>query len=391
MTSVQLFDTSQQIYWGVLLAFYLFYKGLSAGAFLLSSLGTVFGIEKFRKLAKVGAISALVFLGFAPLHLLFELQQPGRFLSLFYRVNVTSPISWGVYLLLLYAVALLIYAWYLFRQDMVQGLDKGGFKAGFYKFFLFGKQDLTHAAKEHDQRQIKFFGTVGVILALAVDLYTGFLLGVVQARAFWNTPLMPILLFASALVSGAAFLIIIFALVDKLKFGKLSDDSKSVISDLANLLKWFIVAEGALLIIYFMVLARSSEVGYAAGYFFLNNDAWSFLGLENGLGLLLPFLLLLGRKLRQNLSLVTVASNFIIIGTLTMRINLVIGGQKIPLTGNRLLEYTASGRDIGIIIGLGVAIIAVLAFLYAVLPMNRPGAEEKNSTKRTSSSKGVAM
>lgn len=388
MSTVHFFNTPHEIYWGLLIALYFYYTGMSAGSFILTSLGTVFGIEKYKKVSKVGVIMAIVLLGFAPLHLLFDLAQPGRFMNLFLHVNPTSAMSWGVYLLILYPVDLLIYAWFMFRQDMVNGISKGGFKASFYNFLLFGKKEMSQAAKENDLRKQKIFGTFGVPLALLVHGYTGFILGNVQARAIWHTPLMPIIFLMSAMVSGTGLFIIVLMLVEKFKFGKLGDDIKALISDIANLMKWFILVDGTLMVIYFIVLWYSNESGYAAGYFLLHNDGWSFLGLENILGMLVPFLLMLSKKARQNMSLVVLSSILTIIGVLAMRINLVVGGQKLPLTGSKILEYVASGRDITIIVGIAVAAAVVLMFLYSVLPMNRPGAQEKESIPV---SKGVAQ
>lgn len=388
MSTVHFFNTPHEIYWGLLIALYFYYTGMSAGSFILTSLGTVFGIEKYKKVSKVGVIMAIVLLGFAPLHLLFDLAQPGRFMNLFLHVNPTSAMSWGVYLLILYPVDLLIYAWFMFRQDMVKGLSKGGFKASFYNLVLFGKKDMTQGALENDKKKQKIFGTLGVPLALLVHGYTGFILGNVQARAIWHTPLMPIIFLMSAMVSGTGLFIIVLMLVEKFKFGKLGDDIKALISDIANLMKWFILVDGTLMVIYFIVLWYSSESGYAAGYFLLHNEGWSFLGLENILGMLVPFLLMLSKKARQNMSLVVLSSILTIIGVLAMRINLVVGGQKLPLTGSKILEYVASGRDITIIVGIAVAAAVVLTFLYSILPMNRPGAQEKESIPV---SKGVAQ
>ena len=388
MTTVHFFQVNHEIYWGLLIALYFFYTGLSAGSFILTSLGTVFGIEKYKKVAKVGVLMAIVLLAFAPLHLLFDLSQPGRALNLFLHVSGTSAMSWGVYLLILYPVCLLIYAWFMFRQDFVKGSEGTGFKSGLYRFLLFGKTDMSPAAQENDLKKAKFFGTIGVPLALAVHGYTGFILGNVQARAIWHTPMMPIIFLMSAMVSGTGLFILVLLLVEKFKFGKLRDDIKSLIADIANLMKWFIVVDGALMVIYFIVLWYSSETGYAAAYFLLHQDFWSFIGLENGLGMLVPLLILLSRKARQSIPMVVVASVLTIIGVLAMRINLVIGGQKLPLTGSKIVEYVASGRDIGIVIGIAVGTAVVLTFLYAILPMNRPGAEEKVSIPTT---KGVAQ
>ena len=359
MTTVNFFDTNHEIYWGLLIALYFYYTGMSAGSFILTSLGTVFGIEKYKKVAKVGVLMAIVLLAFAPLHLLFDLEQPGRFLNLFLYVNGTSAMSWGVYLLILYPLDLIIYAWYLFRPDMAK-----------YK-------NMSAAEMEKGKKRAKFFGTLGVPLALLVHGYTGFILGNVQARAIWHTPLMPIIFLMSAMVSGTGLFIIVLLLFEKFKNGRISTDIKSLIADIANLMKWFIIVDGALMIIYFIVLWYSGETGYAAGYFLLHNEAGSFLGLENGLGMLLPLLIVLFKKARQSIPAVVIASILTIIGVLAMRINLVISGQKLPLTGSHIIEYSASGRDIGIIIGIAIAAIIVLAVLYKVLPMNRPEAKEQ--------------
>lgn len=388
MSTVHFFDTQHQIYWGLLIALYFYYTGMSAGSFILTSLGTVFGIEKYKKVSKVGVIMAIVLLAFAPLHLLFDLAQPGRFLNLFIHVNPTSAMSWGVYLLILYPIDLIIYAWYMFRQDMVNGLSKGGFKASFYSFLLLGKKDMTQAAKDNDLKKQKIFGTLGVPLALLVHGYTGFILGNVQARAIWHTPLMPIIFLMSAMVSGTGLFIIVLMLVEKFKFGRVGDDIKALISDIANLMKWFILVDGSLMVIYFIVLWYSNESGYASAYFLLHNDGWSFLGLENILGMLVPFLIMFTKKARQNMSLVVLSSILTIIGVLAMRINLVIGGQKLPLTGSKIIEYVASGRDIAVILGIAATAVIVLSFFYSVLPMNRPGAQEKESIPV---SKGVAQ
>jgi len=387
MTTVHFFDTPHQIYWGILIALYFYYTGMSAGSFILTSLGTVFGIEKYKRVAKIGVLMAIVLLAFAPIHLLVDLEQPGRFLNLFIHVNGTSAMSWGVYLLVLYPLDLLIYAWFLFRQDLVNGLAQGGFKSKLYNFLLFGKKDMSPAAKANDAKKAKLFGTLGVPLALLVHGYTGFILGNVQARAIWHTPLMPIIFLMSAMVSGTGLFIIVLLLFEKFKYGEVSQDTRSLVADIANLMKWFIVVDGALMIIYFIVLWYSGESGYAAAYFMLHNEAGSFLGVENGLGMLVPLLILLAPKARRNMPVVVLASLLTIIGVLAMRINLVIGGQKLPLTGSHIVEYAVSGRDIFVGLAIAVAGVVVLSFLYAVLPMNRSGSQ---ITASMSTSKEVA-
>lgn len=394
MTTVNFFSINREIYWGLFIALYFFYTGMSAGSFILTSLGGVFGIEKYKKIAKTGVILAIVLLAFAPLHLIIHLAQPGRFLTLLYRINLTSPMSWGVYLLLLYPLVLVIYAWFLFRQDMVRGLDKGGFKASVYRFLLFGKTDMSEAAKEHDRKKQKLFGTVGVPLALMVHGYTGFILGVVEARAIWYTPLMPFIFLMSAMVSGTGLFALVLLLVEKFKFGKIHEDIKSLIADIANLMKWFIFADAILMIVYFITLWYSGETSYAAAYYFLYKETGSFLGIEIGVGLLLPFIIVFSKKGRQSITAVVIASIMTIIGVLFMRINFVVGGQRIPLTNGQIPQFAVPGWEVGAIVAIAAAAVAVLVFIYSIMPMNRPGVEEKTAKTTSisnSNAKGVAQ
>ena len=45
---------------------------------------------------------------------------------------------------------------------------------------------------------------LGIILSICVGIYTGILLGVVNARPFWNSPILPLVFLISALKTGTA-------------------------------------------------------------------------------------------------------------------------------------------------------------------------------------------
>ncbi|NMA70079.1 MAG: polysulfide reductase NrfD, partial [Desulfitobacterium sp.] len=188
---------------GYLIAIYFFYTGLSAGSFVLSSLGTVFGMEKYKPIAKAGVVMAIALLVIAPLHLIADLEQPGRFYTLLFRLNPHSAISYGVFLLTLYPLTCIIYLWFMMRKDFALGAQKlTGFRQSLYSFLTFGKKDLSEKALANDAKWIKRFGTLGVPLALLVHGYTGFILANIQARALWHTGLMPLIFLMSAMVSG---------------------------------------------------------------------------------------------------------------------------------------------------------------------------------------------
>ncbi len=85
--------------WSLAIPQYFFMTGVSAAAFLVSSLTYAFGDRRFRPIAGLSLIVALTVLLAAPLNLIADLGQTGRFYELMFATHATAPMSWGVYLL----------------------------------------------------------------------------------------------------------------------------------------------------------------------------------------------------------------------------------------------------------------------------------------------------
>lgn len=336
MRMVHFFTTETTMYWGLLVALYFYYTGLSAGVMLISSLGTVFRIDALKKAAKVGAVISLSLLVIAPIHLILDLEKPSRFFTLLGHFQVTSAMSWGAYILILYGVALVLYTYNLFTGN---------------------------------QKNTVSFGVAAFVLALSVEGYTGFLMGNIQSHALWNTPLMPVIFLFSALVSGTGLFIIVYSIYEKF-MGDIDEKGNSPIAFLRNWLKWFILVDGALMVIYFIVLWYGHTDQYAAAYLLLHQESFSFLWLENIMGLLLPFLLLLYRPLAERKAATISASVLVVLGVFLMRYNLVVDGQKLPLAGNTLLQYHASSTEVTSALILALIGMAAMVILLKVLPVN---------------------
>jgi len=86
---------------------------------------------------------APILLLLAPIMLIIDLEQPPRFWHLFLYLNLKSPITYGSFLLTLYPINGLIYAWFLFKGNA---------------------------------RLAKILGLIGIPLAIATHGYTGFIL-----------------------------------------------------------------------------------------------------------------------------------------------------------------------------------------------------------------------
>ncbi|HVJ48185.1 NrfD/PsrC family molybdoenzyme membrane anchor subunit [Desulfitobacterium sp.] len=358
---------------GVMIAIYFFYTGLSAGAFVLSSLGTVFGIKKYKSIAKAGVVMAVALLAIAPLHLIGDLEQPQRFYTLFYRLNPRSAISYGTFLLTLYPLNSVIYLWFMMRRDFAQGTQTlTGFRQKLYALLTFGKTDLSEQALAKDDKWIKRLGTLGVPLALLVHGYTGFILANIQARALWHTGLMPLIFLMSAMVSGTGLLILVLLITQRFYSPEksLTPERKALIFDIAQLMKWFIVVDGTLMVIDFIVLYYANAAGHAAAQLFLyGSHKTMFLGVEIGLGLLVPFILTFLPKTKKSLGWISLGSLLTLIGVIAMRVNFVIGGQQLPLSADTLNPYTADPKHL-LMIGLfALAEITILFLAFRFLPI----------------------
>lgn len=358
---------------GVLIAIYFFYTGLSAGSFVLSSLGTVFGLQKYKPIAKAGVIMAVALLVIAPLHLMVDLEQPQRFYTLFFRFNPRSAISYGTFLLTLYPLTSLVYGWFLFRKDLATGAKElTGFKQRLYLLLTFGKLDLSEAALATDAKRAKILGTLGVPLALLVHGYTGFILADIQSRALWHTGLMPLIFLVSAMVSGTGLLLLVLMLTQRFFSPErsITPERKALILDIAQLMMWFIVLDATLMVIDFIILYFTNVSGHAAAQLLLfGSHSTMFLGIEIGLGLLIPFLLMLLPQTKRSLGWISFASLLTLIGVIAMRINIVIGGQELPLSGDTLNPYTLDPRHLVYISMFAVAELGILYLAFRLLPV----------------------
>jgi tetrathionate reductase subunit C len=295
-TSV-LYNVFPQETFGTLIAVYFYLTGLSAGSFVLSTLAFVFGMERFKPIGKIGVILATLFLVMAPLALLVHVGQPFKAWHLFVHLNVTSPITWGSFLLTLYPINCIIYGFFMFK----------------------GNKPMT-----------RLFGTIGIPLAIFVHGYTGFILALGKARALWNTALMPFLFLISAMVSGIALMILISIVKDKF-FSKEKAVNRELVFGLGKLLLAMILVDLFLVLSDVLVLLVSHAEAQEVAHLLLQGKfSFYFLLVENIMGKIIPAIILIVPRFR-NLATVTIASVMVVVGIFFMRYVVVVGGEFLPL------------------------------------------------------------
>jgi len=198
--------------WGLWVAAYIYFIGLSAGAFLISSLVYVFGMKRFERIGRLAVFTAVITLFLALLSIWADIGHMSRAWHVMVYANFKSPMAWMIWLYSAYFLLLIAEMWFLLRADMVIGVGASGVKGGVYRLLALGSRDLSASALARDRRAVRVLATIGVPVAIMFHGGVGALFGVVAARPYWHSGMFPILFLVSALASGGALLMVITAI-----------------------------------------------------------------------------------------------------------------------------------------------------------------------------------
>lgn len=284
--------TSYQFPWGVLISTYVFFVVSSTGLCLVSSLGHVFGLAPFQAVGKRSVVLAIITLvaGFVIMGL--ETPQPFHMVNMLFSPNWTAAIFWM------------------------------GSLYGVYLLFLVG--EFWHMVIRNNHEKARYFGIFAFASAIAAHSNLGAVFGFLHARPYWEGPYMPIYFILSALLSGAAILIVLFFLRE----GK--ESVSPVVPAISRLFVLFLS-----ITVFFTVWKTLSGLyghvpGKAEAYqaLLIGPYALNFWLFEVGTGLLAPLGLLLFKRTRTASFWAAVLT---IIGIFFMRYDLVTVGQVVPL------------------------------------------------------------
>jgi tetrathionate reductase subunit C len=295
-----LYNVPHEASFGAMIALYIFFTGLSAGSFLLSTLSYGFGQVRYRTLARPAIVTATLMLIVAPVFLLLHVGKPLRSWHLFLFVNPLSPITWGSFLLTTYPIFCLLYMASIFQNR---------------------------------ERAAKRWGLIGIPFAVSVHAYTGFILAFCPARALWPSSMVPLLFLVSAIVSGTALMILVFAAQCRWKGVSLdaAGEQGRLLLSLARILGWLLMLDLLMTGIDLLVASVSGgEDRLGVGVLLTGELALYFLGIEIILGKAIPLFILFHPRLRR-VGPLLVASVLIIAGILFMRLDLVRVGEILPL------------------------------------------------------------
>nr|NIN33948.1 polysulfide reductase [Gammaproteobacteria bacterium]NIO61325.1 polysulfide reductase [Gammaproteobacteria bacterium] len=355
-----------------LIVIYPYITGLVAGAFIVSSLYHVFGINSLKPVARLSLITALAFLLVCPLPLIIHLGRPERALEMFLRPNLLSAMAGFGYIWFMYLILLLVETWLVFRPDIVAYANSSeGIKQKIYSLLSLGIQEISEKSRSIDNKVIRVLAIIGIPAACLLHGYVGFIFGAVKSNAWWSTSLMPIIFLVSAIVSGIALLLVIYVVATKIRKATLDH---GCVHSLALWLGGFITLALALEGLEVLTMAYESEESWGLIQQLITKEiGLSYFGIQFALGTILPILVMgtaeivsLNERTKTLLRFASAA--FILLGVFAMRWNVVIGGQLLSKSLRGFTSYVPPlWGEAGILVAV---VIFLLPFLIIFLISN---------------------
>ncbi|HOD63193.1 MAG TPA: polysulfide reductase NrfD [Smithellaceae bacterium] len=330
------YGTTREIPLAMLIATYTFFVITSTGLCLVSSIGHIFGVERFMPIAKRAVLLSVITIMSGFLVIGLELENPLRLaVYLFCSPNFTSNIWWmGV--LYAFEVVLLILE---------------------FIFLLLDKHKASVAA-----------GLLGILFGIAAISNLGGVFAMLNGREFWYGPYLPIFFIASALLMGCAAVIFFTVLayrVHREPLDRPMADALATVGKLAGVM---------LAVNLFFTIWRMVTLAVGGTHELLVRDAlvsgpfaFNFWALEVGLGMILPFALILWSA-GKRIGPIFLASALVIFSSFFVRLDMVVAGQIVPLYWElgvreyaKLNAYSPTGHEILVVLaGVGLTGAAFL-------------------------------
>jgi molybdopterin-containing oxidoreductase family membrane subunit len=333
----EVFGTTPAFEWGLMIIGYVFFAVMTSGLCLASSLGTVFGIERFRILEKRHAILAVLSLTTAFGIIALDLHYPVRMvLGAVFVPAPSSPMWWMGVFYGAYLVVLLIEVWSMF----------------------------WHRARIH-----QYACTSATIIAVLAPSTLGAVFAVLAAKPLWSGPWTVIGMLSAAYLAGTALLAIVFYPVIRFRLDDWERARRFATGAIRLLLTIALVLVSALLVRHLVAGLTSDTPGVRESMIALVSGplAAPFWILRVIVGLALPLVLVLVPMARTPAGLAG-AGIAALVGVFVDRYLFVAAGQITTRTAHSGVVsdpyawYAPSLVEIAIIAGA----VALFAFVYTL-------------------------
>ena len=358
-----------EINWGLFIVLYPYLTGLVAGAFIVSSLYHVFDVKQLKPVSRLALISALAVLLVAPLALISHLGQPLRALNMLWTPNPISAMAGFGYIYSFYLIIVLLEIWFMYRKDLIEFSEtKEGVMGKVYNLLTLGAKDVSEAALHTDHKVVTFLAILGIPSAAFLHGYVGFIFGAIKSNAWWSTPLMPVIFLLSAIVSGIALLIVVYAASCLIRRVKVDFEC---IQTMNKYLWTFLIFAFILEILEVIHMGYEGKEEWPAVRGLITNVIpFTYFVLQIG-GMVVSFFLLMVARFKsvprlaaQTLTIVSGVA--ILISVLAMRFNVVVGGQLVSKSMSGYSQFHMPIWAEGIVPTIGFLTLPFIILIGAV-------------------------
>lgn len=394
------FPNDIHVHWSLMIVMYPYITGFVAGAFIVTALYHLFGKKEFEPVARLAMATSFCFMAIATLPLNLHLGHPERSWYVMVTPNSSSAMAGFGLLYSGYLVILCLEVWFVHRGEIIETARRSrGVKRALYAALALGTYDTSPEALEVDHRAVKLLSGIGLPAACMLHGYVGFIFGGIKANPWWSTPLMPVIFLLSAAVSGIALLVILYQVTGKLWRRPVE---RETVQAMARWLWFFLILTVTLELLEIVLLAyEKSDAWHIISQLLTTRLEFSYISVQMIIGSLIPLILLaivvlmnryLHDRVRNTLSVV--ASLLLLVQVLSMRWNVVIGGQLLSksLRGLRSgYQPQLYGRE-GVLVAIALFILpfALLYLFDRVLPIEPAAAAPRPPEQAPETSPGTA-
>lgn len=286
--------------WSWQIPVYLFLGGLVAGLMIISGYLLLKGKFKEKNCScSYLPVISLVLISIGMIALFLDLEHKLFVWRLYTAFRITSPMSWGAWILILVYAALLSYI-VLFPPVLLK--------------MIFPKLESVSRDFLASERTVKTIAAVNILLGTLLGIYTGILLSSLGARPLWNSSSLWLLFLVSGLSAASAFVHLISRNEEEKHFLLKADSI-------------FLSVE--LFVIFMMIigLLSSDRVHMEAVSLILSGEyAAVFWVFVVGLGIVIPLLLQV-LTIRSKAAHSVIPALMVIFGGLLLRFVIVYAGQ----------------------------------------------------------------
>jgi molybdopterin-containing oxidoreductase family membrane subunit len=397
--SMEILEFYTNIPWEMMVSNYVFLVGSSIGLCLVSSLGYVFGLQRYEIIGKRALFLALitVILGLSSigLHLghpvrgaIYNALTPNMGSAMWYMGTLYPP----------YIAFIALWFWLLARAELAKtATESEGLKAKAYRLmameglkpYLYQRLPLQKLGEKLNRllplervglwldsdgvelRWARIIGTLAFISALLAYTVEGSLFAHTEARPFWYGALYPVDFYLGASFCGFAWLLAAGIVTYKVK----GDDIPAKLRDL-----FYEMAEILALLLSVGLLFTAYKMGHglfesakAETIMLLLKGPFSpaFWMIEIAIGIVFPVFILLYSARKRKISGVLVASIMVLVGYFVKRYDFVVASQVYPLIKRQypLHSYLPTFMEVLLISGIIAALLLAYTLGVKFLPL----------------------